>query len=518
MPKFYAYGNSQNLVTTETLDEIIKNAGIDMTRFQVFPAYNGDSSNFANLRQIQIKGKLKPNEKLAFNINLQVSGLTDQDLYNNSFNNIGAWLFDSNGNTASTATAYFRFANQVKSPADSDAKYLATYYSNGVYTVAPEDVQNIMPQMNADHEISISNFGQGPQNAHDTRAYTGGSFYVNLSKIKEYLANLGYSVGVGANGKVVDYYAYRISGTQADLVNQNGTPYVPGKNQGLYIQIRKVVTVDPAASDQNILTGDNYSTNGIEVYDHKGIIVPFDSTDIKVTSDLNNEKPGVYHVTYTYLPDMVSRTFTVNVFELKASDATIYVGQKIPTGVADYKATALDDNGNPIPVIVSVDDKNQQGELANEPGDYDVTFTIANGLKIKKTLHVLKDRSSVTAKDITIHVGDKVPDASAFGASVTDEDGNDSNHNGQNSDNGNDSNHNGKVSDNGKASDHDSQNKETNLNGNNQDQQSKENSNNNQKSGTLPNTGQQNASLLELIGASILEFLGLIGFKKFKKN
>ena len=84
MPKFYAYGNSQNLVTTETLDEIIKNAGIDMTRFQVFPAYNGDSSNFANLRQIQIKGKLKPNEKLAFNINLQVSGLTDQDLYNNS--------------------------------------------------------------------------------------------------------------------------------------------------------------------------------------------------------------------------------------------------------------------------------------------------------------------------------------------------------------------------------------------------------------------------------------------------
>lgn len=169
-------------------------------------------------------------------------------------------------------------------------------------------------------------------------------------------------------------------------------------------------------------------------------------------------------------------------------------------------------------MIVSVDDKNQQGELANEPGDYDVTFTIANGLKIKKTLHVLKDRSSVTAKDITIHVGDKVPDASAFGASVTDEDGNDSNHNGQNSDNGNDSNHNGKVSDNGKASDHDSQNKETNLNGNNQDQQSKENSNNNQKSGTLPNTGQQNASLLELIGASILEFLGLIGFKKFKKN
>lgn len=128
LPKFYAYGNSQNLVTTETLDEIIKNAGIDMTRFQVFPAYNGDSSNFANLRQIQIKGKLKPNEKLAFNINLQASGLTDQDLYNNSFNNIGAWLFDSNGNTASTATAYFRFANQVKSPADSDAKYLATYY------------------------------------------------------------------------------------------------------------------------------------------------------------------------------------------------------------------------------------------------------------------------------------------------------------------------------------------------------------------------------------------------------
>lgn len=423
MPKFYAYGNSQNLVTTETLDEIIKNAGIDMTRFQVFPAYNGDSSNFANLRQIQIKGKLKPNEKLAFNINLQASGLTDQDLYNNSFNNIGAWLFDSNVNTASTATAYFRFANQVKSPADSDAKYLATYYSNGIYTVAPEDVQNIIPQMNADHEISISNFGQGPQNAHDTRAYTGGSFYVNLSKIKEYLANLGYSVGVGANGKVVDYYAYRISGTQADLVNQNGTPYVPGKNQGLYIQIRKVVTVDPAASDQNILTGDNYSTNGIEVYDHKGIVVPFDSTDIKVTSDLNNEKPGVYHVTYTYLPDMVSRTFTVNVFELKASDATIYVGQKIPTGVADYKATALDDNGNPIPVTVSVDDKNQQGELANEPGDYDVTFTIANGLKIKKTLHVLKDQSSVTAKDITIHAGDKVPDASAFGASVTDEDG-----------------------------------------------------------------------------------------------
>lgn len=169
-------------------------------------------------------------------------------------------------------------------------------------------------------------------------------------------------------------------------------------------------------------------------------------------------------------------------------------------------------------MTVSVDDKNQQGGLANEPGDYDVTFTIANGLKIKKTLHILKDQSSVTAKDITIHVGDKVPDASAFGASVTDEDGNDSNHNGQNSDNGNDSNHNGKVSDNGKASDHDSQNKETNLNGNNQDQQSKENSNNNQKSGTLPNTGQQNASLLELIGASILEFLGLIGFKKFKKN
>lgn len=180
-------------------------------------------------------------------------------------------------------------------------------------------------------------------------------------------------------------------------------------------------------------------------------------------------------------------------------------------------------------------------------------------------MHVLKDQSSVTAKDITIHAGDKVPDASAFGASATDEDGkaigvtvdtskvnnevagtypvkitaadgqtkevnvivlpketpdngNDSNHNGQNSDNVNDSNHNGKASDNGKSSDHDSQNKETNLNGNNQDQQSKENSNNNQKSGTLPNTGQQNASLLELIGASILGFLGLIGFKKFKKN
>lgn len=38
-------------------------------------------------------------------------------------------------------------------------------------------------------------------------------------------------------------------------------------------------------------------------------------------------------------------------------------------------------------------------------------------------MHVLKDRSSVTAKDITIHAGDKVPDASAFGASVIDEDG-----------------------------------------------------------------------------------------------
>lgn len=44
------------------------------------------------------------------------------------------------------------------------------------------------------------------------------------------MANLGYSVGVGTNGKVADYYAYRISGTQADLVNQNGTPYVPGKD------------------------------------------------------------------------------------------------------------------------------------------------------------------------------------------------------------------------------------------------------------------------------------------------
>ncbi|WP_429970563.1 mucin-binding protein [Fructilactobacillus sp. Tb1] len=422
LPKYNAAIDNGNTATTNisatNSDDIInqiKNMG-----FTVVPMYIHDDNKPEDLRQIHFTGTLKANQDVDVNFDLH----TDKpDIYAPFVSdNIAVYV----GYTAYTSSTYYRFAKIISNPFDNHSKYLATYKDGDTnqYEVAPDDVQALMPAMNSDKELRVSNFGESWDDA-STNAplFTGGSFIVKLASIKQDIANKGFSVNPDPSGKgLMDYYVYASVAPDAKgkstLIYPSGKPY-DDKDGAIYLSIRQVVKT--AQNQYTLQIGQKFDNRGVEIYDHSGKVI-FDGVnglakgvnpdDVKITTNgYNQNVGGSYTITYEYVPDStsdyaVSRTVTIyNVQpDLTAQNATITVGDKIPTTAADYKVHATTRDGKDATVQVNVDDYYQENGIATKAGKYPVIiYSPDNNLTITVYLNVLaKDGATVAqTKQVT---------------------------------------------------------------------------------------------------------------------
>jgi uncharacterized repeat protein (TIGR02543 family) len=212
-------------------------------------------------------------------------------------------------------------------------QYLGTTYdtTTKTYTTVPDYVQKAMAQQSLS-DFTIDNFGLSNwvDATTDPTLYTRGRYKLDLSRIRESVSGVGYSVEVDkTTGKLVDSYTYSVPSAGSSgvtVVDANGDPVAvdTGKIGTVYVALRPVII--PSDVDAVITTGDSVDalkTRLIEsIKDHDGKTVPLTSSDVTIdTSKVDNTKPGQYPITYTYVPDGVSYTVEVTV---KAPAAEVY--------------------------------------------------------------------------------------------------------------------------------------------------------------------------------------------------
>ena len=212
-------------------------------------------------------------------------------------------------------------------------QYLGTTYdtTTKTYTTVPDYVQKAMAQQSLS-DFTIDNFGLSNwvDATTDPTLYTRGRYKLDLSRIRESVSGVGYSVEVDkTTGKLVDSYTYSAPSAGSSgvtVVDANGDPVAvdTGKIGTVYVALRPVII--PSDVDAVITTGDSVDalkTRLIEsIKDHDGKTVPLTSSDVTIdTSKVDNTKPGQYPITYTYVPDGVSYTVEVTV---KAPAAEVY--------------------------------------------------------------------------------------------------------------------------------------------------------------------------------------------------
>ncbi|MFS7399534.1 bacterial Ig-like domain-containing protein [Carnobacterium maltaromaticum] len=173
------------------------------------------------------------------------------------------------------------------------------------------------------------------------------------------------------------------------------------------------------AKNSSIHVGDkwNAADNFVSATDKAGNQIPFDPTMVSGTVDVT--KVGDYQVTYTNggAKKEILVTVKENKTSIDAKNSSIHVGDK--WNAADNFVSATDKDGNQIPF----DPAMVSGTVdVTKVGDYQVTYT--NGGAKKEILVTVKEnKTSIDAKNSSIHVGDKWNAADNF-VSATDKDGN----------------------------------------------------------------------------------------------
>ncbi|WP_125766283.1 leucine-rich repeat protein [Lapidilactobacillus wuchangensis] len=144
---------------------------------------------------------------------------------------------------------------------------------------------------------------------------------------------------------------------------------------------------------------------------------------VSVRADLsqaNLQKPGTYLVNLISSDGqtkMVTLTVLANQATFKASDYSTYTGNSMPT-VADFQATATDENGQPISVTADF----SQVDL-NKAGTYPVVLTASNGQKQTVQLTVQTNQQGIHAEAPTMYTGNAMPTIADFHVTATDESG-----------------------------------------------------------------------------------------------
>lgn len=144
---------------------------------------------------------------------------------------------------------------------------------------------------------------------------------------------------------------------------------------------------------------------------------------VTVTPDLsqvNFTEPGSYAVTLRS-SDGQTKAVTLHLLanekSITGQDYTMYVGDPEPT-LADFQASAKDENGNTIQVTADLGGANLQ-----QPGTYPVVLTASDGQTMTVQLHVLANQTAIHGYDFTMYVGDATPTAADFHATATDKTG-----------------------------------------------------------------------------------------------
>ncbi|GEP24883.1 DUF5776 domain-containing protein [Lentilactobacillus diolivorans] len=308
------------VVATDQYSSTTQN-GLTTRWFSYVDDHNSDPTA---LRAFNITGTLPAYQEYKLIIPMKIQD-PDSVKVNDTFN-IGNFFYDPYKEFYS----YYRFGklmtdNDGNSPLDSTGRYLATTRNaNGTYNMLPNDIQQHMPKMNANHEIRINNFPSGSnevdfQNAtvnNNTPYYTGALYFIQLDAIKDSVRNVGYSVAVkqGTNpSQLMDYYTYNTIPGATIIDPETGKPVSPGQIDGvgtLYIELRKVVD----AHDSTISQGSAWKpADNATILDHNGKPVDLASKDVTVTGKVNSSVPGQYQITYKCGPDNVSKTITVTV-------------------------------------------------------------------------------------------------------------------------------------------------------------------------------------------------------------
>jgi hypothetical protein len=290
-----------------------------------FSYVNDQNDDPTKLRSFNITGKLPAGQEYKMEIPLKINdpkAVKVGDTFNidNTMHNSGISIY-----------SYFRFGKAItdsngNSTLSSTGRYIATTRDKNRYLMLPNKIQQLMPKMNdasdpaAKNELRINDFPSGSNeadfnSARDTKLYTGGLYFVQLDRIKNAVRDEGYSVAVNSGTKkLYDFYSYNTSVGSPITDPNTGKPVdVSGKDGygTVYVELRQVID----AHDSTINSGSTWKAadNG-KIVDHSGKPVDLTSAaDVKVTGSVNTAVPGKYKITYTYLPDNVSKTITVTV-------------------------------------------------------------------------------------------------------------------------------------------------------------------------------------------------------------
>ncbi|MFT8460013.1 MAG: bacterial Ig-like domain-containing protein, partial [Liquorilactobacillus ghanensis] len=124
-------------------------------------------------------------------------------------------------------------------------------------------------------------------------------------------------------------------------------------------------------------------------------------------------KPGKYEITYSYTDgagNQISKTITVTVVASKAAidakDSTIIAGPNTKWDEEDNFTSATDENGNPL----QISDLTVTGSVdTTKMGSYEITYSYTDGAgnQISKTITVtvVASKAAIEAKDSTITAG-----------------------------------------------------------------------------------------------------------------
>lgn len=174
--------------------------------------------------------------------------------------------------------------------------------------------------------------------------------------------------------------------------------------------------------DSTIYVGDawNPEDNFVSAKDEDGKSVTFDKVTAPTTDKVNTAVAGDYEVTYSYNGKEAKATIHVVASQeaLKVKDVTIYEGESWKA--EDNFVSATDKDGK-IVAFSAVGVAGDDAVNTTKEGTYNVTYTYGEQTAVGNVI-VLKDQTSITAKDSTIYVGSSWAPEDNF-VSATDKDG-----------------------------------------------------------------------------------------------
>ncbi|WP_125164069.1 bacterial Ig-like domain-containing protein [Erysipelothrix piscisicarius] len=294
-----------------------------------------------------------------------------------------------------------------KGTSGSQEQYKGIAYSSVAFSLddgAKTFTESELLGMKAYYEMGI--------HAHDSTIYVGDSW----------TAEDNFDLAVDENGDMIPFADLTVDDSEVIITKPGNYPVVYK-----YLDMEKTVTVTVKNNEQSI--------TGSDVTKYVGDAMPSDSefnasaTDkdggvITVTLDkgaVDMSIPGDYDVVIT-ATDGQTKTVKVHVKEDKHSingiDLIRYTGDALPS-IAEFKATAMDKDGNPLEVTLDTSSVDM-----TTTGTYSVVITASDGQTKTVSLEIRENKQSLVGSDVTKYVGDTLPQDTEFMVSATDKEGN----------------------------------------------------------------------------------------------